>query len=81
MPAMTGYVAMARVERGRVRTLAWDGPAALDGLVTDGAAEAPVPAMRGGEPDDAVSLGEELERFRDQLRMVTFYLTDPDSWR
>ena len=72
---MTGYVAMARVEVGRVRTLAWDGPATLDGV-----ADAP-PDVSTLEPDDGITLGEELERFRDQLRMVTFYLTDPDSWR
>jgi hypothetical protein len=76
MPAMTGYVAMTRVERGRIRTLAWDGPAALDGVVAD----EPVDAATL-EPDDGISLAEELERLRDQLRMVTFYLTDPESWR
>ena len=73
---MTGYVAMARVERGRVRALAWDGPAAPDLLVDVEPAE---PSTT--RPDDRISLGEELERFREQVRMVTFYLTDPDSWR
>jgi hypothetical protein len=33
------------------------------------------------EPDDGVTLAERLERLRQQLRMTTFYLTDPDSWR
>jgi hypothetical protein len=76
MPAMAGYVAMARVERGRVRTLAWEAPAALDGVVPEEAADRPTV-----QPDDGVTLAEELERLRDQLRMVTFYLTDPASWR
>jgi hypothetical protein len=76
MRGMTGYVAMARVERGRIRTLPWDGRAALDGIVVHEADEG-----SALEPDHGISLAEELERFRDQLRMVTFYLTDPDSWR
>ena len=76
MPAMAGYVAMARVERGRVRTLARDGPVVLD------AAAPSEPADQATiQPDDGITLGEELERLRDQLRMTVFYLTDPESWR
>ena len=79
---MTGYTAMARVERGRVRALAWDGGLAWDGPPARGAAVVEDPAaVASVEPDDRVTLGEEIDRFRDQLRMVTFYLTDPDSWR
>ena len=73
---MTGYAAMARVERGSVRALAWEGAAAIDALVVDDR-----PDGSTLEPDDGITLAEELERLRDQLRMVTFYLTDPDSWR
>ena len=73
---MAGYVAMARVERGRVRTLAWDAAAAADWVADDDAAD--LSTLRA---DDGITLAEELERLRDQLRMMTFYLTDPESWR
>jgi hypothetical protein len=83
MPGMTGYVAMARVEGGRVRALAWDAAAPAD-LVRPPeramAATASAPAA-SLEPDDAVTMREQWDRLRDQLSMVTFYLTDPESWR
>ena len=82
---MAGYTAMARVERGRVRPLAWDawasadrvrdpGPAAKEAAATPAAAESL-------QPDDGVPIRERWDRLRDQLSMVTFYLTDPESWR
>jgi hypothetical protein len=79
---MAGYVAMARVERGRVRALAWDASAAEVVLPQD----APMPpaasaAAASIEPEDGVTLGEQWERLRDQVSMVTFFLTDPESWR
>ena len=78
---MSGYVAMGRVERGRVRALAWDEPPWRE-PGPDRATPAPAPAATASlEPDDAVTMGERWERLRDQLSMVTFYLTDPDSWR
>jgi hypothetical protein len=81
MPAMAGYVAMARVEVGRVRALPETasgrperpGEPAPAGLAAD--------ATAWLEPDDAITLGERWERLRDQLAMLSFYLTDPDSWR
>ena len=33
------------------------------------------------ETDDSTTFGEQLDRLRDQVSMVTFYLTDPESWR
>ena len=79
---MAGYVAMARVERGRVRALAWNGSVLAD-LVPDAAlaAATDTSAAASLEPDDAITIGEQWDRLRDQLSMVTFYLTDPESWR
>ena len=86
MPVMTGYVAMARVERGRVRALAWDDLAWDETVPADAArgpaAAAVIPAAAASlEPDEAITIGEQWDRLRDQLSMVTFYLTDPESWR
>ena len=83
---MAGYVAMARVERGRVRALAWDelewDPSIPEDPPHDRTAAALIPAGAASlEPDEAITLGEQWDRFRDQLSMVTFYLTDPESWR
>ena len=76
---MTGYAAMARVERGRVRALGCDGSDSADPVQ-------PQPTMTPTaaatiEPEDAVTLGEHWDRLRDQLSMMTFYLTDPEGWR
>ena len=83
---MAGYVAMARVERGRVRALAWDelewDPSIPEDPAHDRRAAALIAAGAASlEPDEAITLGEQWDRFRDQLSMVTFYLTDPESWR
>ena len=78
---MAGYVAMARVERGRVRALAWDESVSAE-LAQAPAASAVIPAAVASlEPDEAITIGEQWDRLRDQLSMVTFYLTDPESWR
>ena len=78
---MAGYAAMARVERGRVRALAWDASVPAD-PARDRAIPAVTPAATASlEPDDVVTLAERWDRLRDQLSMVTFYLTDPESWR
>ena len=80
---MAGYIAMARVERGRVRALAWD-PADPADLVRPPEPATPAampPAAASLQPDDVVTIREQWERLRDQLSMVTFYLTDPESWR
>ena len=83
MPVMAGYVAMARVERGRVRALAWDEAVPADPVRDESTATIPAAAALAAslEPDDAITIGEQWERLRDQVSMVTFYLTDPESWR
>ena len=81
MPVMAGYVAMARVERGRVRALAWDEPLRVDPGLDPALPALASTAAASLEPDDAVTIGEQWDRLRDQLSMVTFYLTDPESWR
>jgi hypothetical protein len=86
MPVMAGYVAMARVERGRVRALAWDELEWDSSIPEDPAHDRTTPALIPAgaaslEPDEAITLGEQWDRLRDQLSMVTFYLTDPESWR
>ena len=81
MPVMTGYVAMARVERGRVRALAWDESASAEPAPQWPHAGTIPAAVASLEPDEAITIGEQWDRLRDQLSMVTFYLTDPESWR
>jgi hypothetical protein len=81
MPVMAAYVAMARVERGRVRALAWDDPMRAAVMPDQAAPAAESAATASLEADDATPFGEQLERLRDQVSMVTFYLTDPESWR
>ncbi len=78
---MAGYVAMARVERGRVRALAWDESVRRRNPPASHASAAIPAAVASLEPDEAITIGEQWDRLRDQLSMVTFYLTDPESWR
>lgn len=78
---MSGYVAMARVEGGRVRALALDVPGGADPPPVDAHPAGAVATGASLEPDDPISIAEQLERLRDQLSMMTFYLTDPESWR
>jgi hypothetical protein len=75
---MAGYVAMARVQGGRVRTLAWDDGSATERL------DPPTPARRGAGTRDTSPSPTLLERwtwFREELSMMTFFLLDPESWR
>lgn len=77
---MSGYVASARVLAESPRLLRreaiepWiDGPTATsDHVVVDAA-----PA----ELEPANGLAERLDRVRDRWTQLTFFLTDPDSWR
>jgi len=83
---MAGYVAMARVERGRVRALGWDELEWDSSIQENPAHDRTTPALIAAgaaslEPDEAITFGEQWDRLRDQLSMVTFYLTDPESWR
>jgi hypothetical protein len=78
---VNGYAASARVIRAKPRLIdrgrwtdsapAW---AALEPVVEDVDV-----VVGGGGP--AVSLAERCERFRDRWAQLTFFLTDPNSWR
>lgn len=76
---MAGYVAMARVSGAQVRALAWDGRApwdrdcADDGVVAEHAATIEDPWID--------ELAERIARARETLAIMTFYLTDAESWR
>lgn len=78
---MNGYAASARVIRVQprlvVRGRPTDEPTAWVGhesaLVEDVGAAA--------SADPVVSLEERWERFRDRWSQLTFFLTDPESWR
>ena len=76
---MTGYVAMARVERSRVRAIAWVGSAPDADLRA--AAAAVDESATVLEVDPGPDLDERWSRFRDQVSMTAFFLFDPDSWR
>ena len=76
---MTGYVAMARVERSRVRAIAWTG--AEPDADLRAAAAAIDDAATVLEADPGPYLDERWSRFRDQVSMTAFFLFDPDSWR
>ncbi|HEX5827788.1 MAG TPA: hypothetical protein VFY23_09730 [Candidatus Limnocylindrales bacterium] len=79
-----GYATMARVDGGRVRTLAWAGRV-HDGspheAVIEELPQGPADAARVEEVGAPIPFGERVGRFRDQLVMVTFFVTDPESWR
>ncbi len=75
---MASYATMARVQGGRVRTLAWD--AGAGDAVTG--ARVPVPAHGATRDDDPPpTLRERWTWFREELAMMTFFLLDPESWR
>jgi hypothetical protein len=75
---MAGYATLGRVEGGRVRTLAWRGPA------TEVAHE-PWPPSTPAATDHRRPLREVIhERWQDAREtwaITTFYLFDPQSWR
>ena len=74
---MTGYVAMARVERSRVRAIAWDG--ADPDADLRAAAAAADEAATVLEADPGPDLDERWSRFRDQVSMTAFFLFDPTA--
>lgn len=75
---MAGYAAMARVQGGRVRALAWDAADAADAI------DAGQDRVSGDAPHDdgpAPTIRERLGWWREELAMMTFFLLDPESWR
>jgi hypothetical protein len=75
---MAGYMAMARVQGGRVRTLAWDGRAASERTDVE---VRPARDDAALEDSPAPTLLEQWTWFREELAMMTFFLLDPESWR
>ena len=79
---MNGYAASARVIRVQPRLI--DHGRWTDGAPASVAAESAVVedvdvVAEGGGP--AISLAERCDRFRDRWAQLTFFLTDPNSWR
>ncbi|HEY3334531.1 MAG TPA: hypothetical protein VGK16_04770 [Candidatus Limnocylindrales bacterium] len=79
---MSGYVAIGRVEGGRVRAIAWEDRSREATLTAAAAApDAAGDAALLLDADRGSELSERWSRFRDQLSMTTFFLLDPESWR
>jgi hypothetical protein len=79
---VNGYAASARVIRVKPRLIErgrWtDGTPSW--VAPEAAAVEDVHLGTGGDPP-AVSLAERWDRFRDRWAQLTFFLTDPNSWR
>jgi hypothetical protein len=79
---VNGYAASARVIRAQPRLIdrrRWmDGAPAWVALET--AIVEDVGLAAGGDPA-TVTLAERWDRFRDRWAQLTFFLTDPNSWR
>lgn len=80
---MSGYAAAARIRRVSPRFIAGD-PADLrwDALEASAGPRAVIVTS----PDDVIApppapLGERLQAARERWAQLTFYLTDPNSWR
>jgi hypothetical protein len=76
---MSGYAASARIVRASPRIVERDPGRA--GIAAG--RPAPVVDVQIDEPgaSPAVSIAERWERFRERWAQLTFYLTDPESWR
>lgn len=82
--AMAAYVALGRVEGGRVHAVAWGASvpghrAPADRPAARGAHAVPAPEARAARLGSA--LRDRWRTLREQWAMTTFYLFDPDSWR
>ncbi len=78
---MSGYAASARIVRASPRLIEHEpaGPA-----VDWRPSEAGPVLLDGGtlvQPEPPMTLGERLDRFRDRWAQLTFFVTDPNSWR
>jgi hypothetical protein len=79
---VSGYVASARILAGTPRMIRREALAPAIEPVPHGAAAVTVelvPSPWSLEP--AIGLSERLSRVRDRWAQLTFFLTDPDSWR
>ena len=75
---MAGYAAMARVEGGRVRALAWAPPWDGEPATPDGRLELAADRCDLHPPP---TFEDRWRWFCDELGMLTFFLLDPESWR
>ena len=79
---MNGYAASARVIRVQPRLIEhrrWT-EAAGAWMAAETAVVEDVDVAAGGA-GPAISLAERWDRFRDRWAQLTFFLTDPNSWR
>jgi hypothetical protein len=78
---MSGYAASARIIRASPRLVQHEPaspaadwrPSEAGPVVLDGGRLVP--------PTTPITLGERFDRFRDRWAQLTFFVTDPDSWR
>ena len=78
---MNGYAASARVIRVQPRLIDRGRPAsrAMAWTAVEPAVVEEVEVATASDP--VVSLEERWERFRERWSQLTFFLTDPNSWR
>lgn len=78
---MSGYAASARIVRASPRVVR-HGPSSplLDWRPIEAAAVV-VDAGHVVAPREPISIAERCDRFRDRWHQLTFYVTDPESWR
>ena len=80
---MSGYAAAARIGRVSPRFIAGDAPdlrwEALEAAPGFGAVIVTSPADAMAPP--SAPLGERLQAARERWAQLTFYVTDPNSWR
>jgi hypothetical protein len=78
---MSGYAVTVRIVRASPRLIE-HGPAAP--AADWRPSEAGPVVLDGGTlvaPATPITLGERVDRFRDRWAQLTFFVTDPDSWR
>jgi hypothetical protein len=78
---MSGYAASARIVRASPRVVA---RGSLERPVDRRPTELAAVVVEGGValgPPPRISVAERWLRFRDRWDQLTFFVTDPDSWR
>lgn len=78
---MSGYVASARIVSATPRTVRREGGASVADSPTGEAVPVLIDGDGSGTVGSAFALGERVGRLRDRWAQLTFFLTDPDSWR